>query len=104
MPISRFLDGRYFDPETRRLIGVAFEMARAAVRLTHSDAFDAIIAERIIELAKAGELDPNVLCEAALKAPVPGVQRPQSSSASRVTEGSSETFILNQPGDRPGGP
>ena len=89
MPISRFLHGQKFDPETARLIGVAFEMARAAVRLTHSDAFDAIIAKRIIELAKTGELDPNVLCEAALKAPVPGVQRPQSSSASRDTAGAS---------------
>jgi hypothetical protein len=29
MSISRFLNGQKFDPETTRLMGVAFEMARA---------------------------------------------------------------------------
>ena len=30
MPISEFLDGHQFDHETKRVMGVAFEMARAA--------------------------------------------------------------------------
>ncbi len=30
MPITEFLDGFKFDPETRRVIGIAFEMARSA--------------------------------------------------------------------------
>jgi hypothetical protein len=69
MPISRFLNGRHLDFETRRLIGVAFEIARAAVRYAgRTDLTDEAIAARIIELAKAGERDPNVLCEAALNA------------------------------------
>jgi hypothetical protein len=68
MPISRFLNGQHPDPETRRLMmGVAFEIARAAVRLAgRTDLTDEAIAARIIELAKAGERNPNVLCEAAL--------------------------------------
>jgi hypothetical protein len=34
MPISEFLDGFKFDPETRRVMGVAYEMAcdRAQLR------------------------------------------------------------------------
>jgi len=32
MPIAQFLDSSEFDAETRRVIGVAFEMARAALR------------------------------------------------------------------------
>jgi hypothetical protein len=69
MPICRFLNGQYLDSETRRLMGVAFEIAHAAVRNSgRADLTDEAIAARIIELAKAGERDPNVLCEAALNA------------------------------------
>jgi hypothetical protein len=31
MPITQFLDSPKFDPETKRVVGVAFEMARAAL-------------------------------------------------------------------------
>ena len=37
MPISRFLNGQHLDPETRRLMGVAFEMARDPPPLKWSD-------------------------------------------------------------------
>ncbi len=33
MPITIFLDGYKADPETIRVMGVAFEMVRAALRL-----------------------------------------------------------------------
>jgi hypothetical protein len=33
MPITPYLDGANFDPETRRVMGLAFEMSRAALRL-----------------------------------------------------------------------
>ena len=36
MPISTFLDGHNFDSETRPALGVAFEMARVALRFAHS--------------------------------------------------------------------
>jgi hypothetical protein len=70
MPIRHYLQSHRFDPETARLLGVAFEMALVA--LQHLDRAvsptrDAI-AQKIIELAKAGERDPGRLCDAALEA------------------------------------
>ena len=68
MPISIFLEGQKFDPETKRIMGVAFELTRAALRLVdRDDLAEAIIAKKIIELAKAGERNPDLLCERALK-------------------------------------
>ena len=67
MPITPFLYGKPFDPETRRVMGLAFEMARAALRLDTTDFATEILAKKIIELAKSGEADPNELCERALE-------------------------------------
>jgi hypothetical protein len=54
-----FRNGTFnFDPEARRVMGVAFEMARVA---------NEMIAKRITELAKAGERNPDLLCESAVK-------------------------------------
>ena len=70
MPIRHYLQGHRFAPETARLLGVAFEMA--LVTLQHADGPVAptrdAVAQKIIELAKAGERDPERLCDAALKA------------------------------------
>jgi hypothetical protein len=46
-------------------MGVAFEMTRAALRV---DGIDDRVASKIIDLAKAGECDPNEVCERALAA------------------------------------
>jgi hypothetical protein len=77
MPITPYLDGALFEPETRRVMGVAFEMARAALRLEdRADPVVAILAHKIIELAKGGEFSPDLLCERALndlRAPPPHV-------------------------------
>jgi hypothetical protein len=68
MPITPFLDDVGTDPEVRRIIGVAFEMARIALSLAgRPDNANEIIAKRIIELAKAGERNPDLLCEGVLK-------------------------------------
>jgi hypothetical protein len=68
IPITEFLDGYNPDPETKRVMGIAFEMTRAALRLVDRDDLSvAIIAKTIIELAKAGERNPDLLCERALK-------------------------------------
>lgn len=68
MPITPFLDGASFDPETVRLMGIAFEKARAALRLADRiDPVNAIVAKKIIALAKAGEHDPQRLCDGALR-------------------------------------
>ena len=68
IPITIYLDGYKPDPETKRVMGVAFEMTRVALRLNDRDDLAvAIIAKKIIELAKAGERNPDLLCEGALK-------------------------------------
>jgi len=68
VPIRPFLNGQTFDAETARLVGIAFETARAAVNRP-GDLTDEMIARTIIELAKAGERNVEVLCEAALNVP-----------------------------------
>ena len=68
MPISPFLNGTQFNPETRRILGVAFEMTCIALRTEGSDDFvKQSIATKVIDLAKAGERNPDLLCEQALK-------------------------------------
>jgi hypothetical protein len=62
-----------FDGETIRQMGIAFEMALASLRATPApnDPIRAALAQRIIALAKAGERDPERLCEGALRAVSP---------------------------------
>jgi hypothetical protein len=69
MPIRAYSDGLRFDPEAIRLMGIAFEMALVALQRTDgivNPTRDAV-ARKIIDLAKAGERDPE-RCEAALQA------------------------------------
>jgi hypothetical protein len=66
MAIASYLDGFDADPETKRVLNVALEMTRAALGLA-DDFANGIIAKRIIELAEAGERNPVLLCEGALK-------------------------------------
>jgi hypothetical protein len=77
MPITIYLEGQKFDPETKRVMGIAFEMTRAALRVSNEDDLaPETIAKIIIELAKAGERDPERLCDqalAGLHAPPPQV-------------------------------
>jgi hypothetical protein len=73
--IRPFLSGQTFDPETVRLLGIAFETARAAVNRS-ADLTDEMMARTIIELAKAGERNVDALCEAALNAPTGAVSAP----------------------------
>ncbi len=68
MSITIFLDGYKPDPETIRVMGVAFQMVRVALRLNdRNDLAVEIIAKRIIDLAKEGERNPDLLCERALR-------------------------------------
>jgi hypothetical protein len=66
MSITPFLDEFDADPETRRLLAIALEMTRVSLGLTDNLA-DGIIAKQILELARAGERHPDVLCEGVLK-------------------------------------
>jgi len=56
-------------------MGVAFETARAAVNRP-ADLTDEMIANKIIELANAGERNVEVLCEATLNVPTGAVSAP----------------------------
>jgi hypothetical protein len=66
MSITTYLDDFGVDPETKRVLGVALEMTRVSLGLA-DDFANGIIAKRIIELAEAGERNPDLLCEGALK-------------------------------------
>jgi hypothetical protein len=64
MSITPYLDGRTFDPGTERVTGDAFEMALAALRISNpSDHVAAIVARRILGLAKNGESNADHLCD-----------------------------------------
>jgi hypothetical protein len=75
MPIRPHLNGQKFDPETIRVMGLAFETARVALRLAdRGDLANEVLAEKIVDLAKAGERDPERMCEGVLlqfRAPPP---------------------------------
>jgi hypothetical protein len=66
MSITPYLDEFDADPETKRVLAVALEMTRVSLGLT-DDLADGIIAKQIVELAKTGERNPDLLCEVALK-------------------------------------
>jgi len=66
MSITPYLDEFDDDPETKRMLGVALEMTRLSLGLT-DDFANGIIAKRLIELAKAGERNPDLLCQGAIE-------------------------------------
>jgi hypothetical protein len=66
MSITPYLDEFDADPETKRVLAVALEMTRVSLGLT-DDLADGIIAKQIVELARAGERHPDVLCKSVLK-------------------------------------
>ena len=65
MSITPYLSDFEANPETKRVLGVALEMTRVSLGLEDNFA-DGIIARRIVELAKAGERNPDLLSEGAL--------------------------------------
>jgi hypothetical protein len=68
MPITPYLNGVRFDPETRRILGVALEIVCIALRTGDCDEYvKQAIATKIIDLAKAGERNPDLLCERVLE-------------------------------------
>jgi hypothetical protein len=67
VPIRRHLNGQKFDAETIRAMSLAFEMSRVALRLAdRGDLANQVLANKIMELAKAGEWDADRLCEGVL--------------------------------------
>jgi hypothetical protein len=66
MSITPYLGDFEANPETKRVLGVALEMTRVSLGLEDNFA-DGIIARRIVELAKAGERNPDLLSEGSLE-------------------------------------
>jgi hypothetical protein len=56
--ITSYLDAANLDPETKRVLDVALEMTRISLGL-EDDFANGMIAKRLIELAKAGECNPD---------------------------------------------
>jgi hypothetical protein len=68
VPITSFLNGYKFDRETTRVMGVAFEMTRVALGIAERpDPVNEIVAKTIMELAKQGVRNPDLLCERTLQ-------------------------------------
>ena len=63
---SSLLDDFDVDPETKRALGVALEKTRVSLGLA-DDFANGIIAKRLIELAKAGECNPDLLSQGAIE-------------------------------------
>jgi hypothetical protein len=81
MPITRFLNGERFDLESTCVLGVAFEMICIALRTGDCDDYvNQAIATKLIALAKAGERNPDILCEEVLK----DIRQPQQWAASEA--------------------
>jgi hypothetical protein len=65
MSITPYLDDLDVDPEAKRVLGVALEKTRVSLGLA-DDFADGIIAKRLIELAKAGECNPDLFMPGAV--------------------------------------
>jgi uncharacterized Fe-S cluster-containing MiaB family protein len=67
MPIMPFLNGRQFDPEALRILGLAFDQVCIALQVeTSDDDVRQAIANKVIEFAKA-EGRPDLLFERVLE-------------------------------------
>src|SRR5262249_30755590 len=66
MSITPYLGDFDANPETKRVLGVALEMTRVSLGLA-DDFADGIITKRIVERAKAGERNPDLLCQGAIE-------------------------------------
>ena len=74
-----------FDPECRRVLSVAFEMVCAALRTGDcADDINQAIATKVMALLKAGERNPDTLCEEVLK----DIRTPQQRGASEAARSS----------------
>jgi hypothetical protein len=67
MPSIDFISAVRHDPETSRLMGLAYELTLATLRLSdRNDPVVQMIAERITQIVQTGERNPETLCQYAL--------------------------------------
>ena len=92
MPITPFLNGERFDLESMRVLGVAFEMVCIALRTgDRDDDIKQAIATKLIALVKAGERNPDRLCEEVVK-DIRGPQQWAASEAAQEPGGSAKSL------------
>jgi hypothetical protein len=65
MPVHRLMQPAAFDATAVKIITTAFDDALQATGLARTDPEAEIIARKIIECARHGELDPDRLCALA---------------------------------------
>jgi hypothetical protein len=69
MPMAPYLYCQRFGAETKRVLGVAFEIVCIALRIGDSDDdVKRALAMKIVEHVKVGERNPDIVCEQVLKA------------------------------------
>lgn len=67
MPITRYLREAAFDPKAIEAMSAAFESACVSLQLLdRDDPLTEIVARKVIEIAGAGERDPERICELVL--------------------------------------
>jgi hypothetical protein len=65
--VLSFWEEDSFEPDVLEAMRTAYRMARQAPQLDYApDSTYEVLAERIVELAGAGETDPGLLCYGAL--------------------------------------
>ena len=67
--IYPYLLGHSFDPEITRAMGAAYDKARELLHnMGQPEVVQEVIADRIINVAKTGERDPDRICQRAMTA------------------------------------
>ena len=68
MTLHRLIQNLAFNQEDVERLAAAYEEALRALHISdRDDPINKVIARRIIEGARAGERDPNTLCQMAIK-------------------------------------
>ena len=68
MPLTPYLNGRSFDPETLKCMGLAFDAACKQLGLKdRTDSLTQVVAESVIALARRDECDPMELKDRVLR-------------------------------------
>ena len=66
--LHRLIQNLAFNQDDIERLGAAYEEALLALHISdRDDPINKVIAQRIIEGARAGERDPNTLCQMAIK-------------------------------------
>ena len=72
MAIYGYLQNSGFDPETIKVMTVAYEAARVRLGLVdRSDPLTQLLAKKVIEIAQTGVRDPDQLCDRVIAAIAP---------------------------------